>query len=49
MVLSLWFWGRKRDGRRSLVSFSGALPLVLIAVPVVILLVANLINLFRSR
>jgi hypothetical protein len=28
MILSLWFWGRKTDGRRSLVSVGGLFPLL---------------------
>ena len=27
MFLSLWFWGRKTGGRRSLISVGGVLPL----------------------
>lgn len=28
MILSLWFWGRKLEGRRSLVSVGGVFPLL---------------------
>jgi len=30
MILSLWFWSRKSGGRRSLVSISGVVSLLLL-------------------
>lgn len=49
VFLSLWFWGRKANGRRSLYSFSGALPLILFVVPMALFAAFALFNLLRIR
>ena len=42
MILSFWFWGRKKAGRRQLFSVSGVIPLLFIIAMVFLSILASL-------
>jgi hypothetical protein len=47
MLLSLWFWGRTINGRRSLISIGGVFPCLFILLPLLAVTIFWILQIFR--
>ena len=47
MILSLWFWGRKAAGPRSLISVGGAFPILFFLLPLLVVMIFSVLRSLR--
>jgi hypothetical protein len=47
VILSLWFWGGKTAGRRSLISVGGVFPFFFLLLPLLVVMIFSILRSLR--